>query len=263
MDETDRQRWNKAAQDYQSTFLLGQNSYNASLLRFWHETGMLHPGDRIIDVGCGVGKYGTWFAELGYDVTLVDISDRMLEHARENMAKYTTPWNTYQCDFNQITGEELAFAGGFDLAISTMSPAIHDTVTARKLNDMTRGWCFLSRFNSWEQPLRDVLMRDIGMEPRKAFDDLEGDCESMLRILREAGFEAQVKTVDYNWADGRTPEQMADYMCRTYFTEEDDLLALREAFITASRTRAGSDGRVNDNVNTTVKWMYWRTVSCK
>ena len=173
--ENEREKWDASAGDYQRVFSLGLNEYNASLLRFWHEEGMLFPGARVLDIGCGVGKYGTYLAELGYDVTLTDISGEMLRHASANMAKYHTPWAVYRCDFNEASGEEPAFSEGFDLTISTMSPAIHDAETVRKMGAMTRGWCFLARFRDWEQPFRDALMREMGMEPRR------GD----LRICRE------------------------------------------------------------------------------
>ena len=86
--ENTRETWDRAAGDYQDVFRLGLNDYNASLLHFWQEEGMLFPGARVIDIGCGVGKYGTYLAELGCDVTLTDISGEMLRHAKGNMAKY-------------------------------------------------------------------------------------------------------------------------------------------------------------------------------
>ena len=52
---TEREKWNSVSDDYQSVFKLGINEYNSSLLRFWEENGMLTPGCRVIDIGCGVG----------------------------------------------------------------------------------------------------------------------------------------------------------------------------------------------------------------
>lgn len=218
---------------------------------------MLFPGARVIDIGCGVGKYGTYLAELGYDVTLTDISGEMLRHAKENMAKYNTPWTTYRCDFNEATGTEPVFTGGFDLAISTMSPAIHDVETVKRMSAMTRGWCFLARFYDWEQPWRDQLMRDLGLEPRRFFNDLRADCASMIRAVSEAGFVPLVKYVDYNWTDLRTPEQMADYMRRNYFSEDENRDELQQEILHLAENHA-DDGTVTDNVNTKVAWIYWK-----
>ena len=257
--ENTRENWDKAAGNYQDVFRLGLNDYNASLLRFWQEEGMLFPGARVIDIGCGVGKYGTYLAELGYDVTLTDISGEMLRHAEENMASYTTPWAVYRCDFNEATGKESVFEGGFDFSISTMSPAIHDVVTVKKMSAMTRGWCFLARFYDWEQPWRDQLMRELDLAPRRVFDDLHGDCAAMIRSVREAGYVPQVRYVDYNWADPRTPEQMADYMLRTYFAEDENRDALACETLRLARQHADMEGKVIDNVNTRVAWIWWKT----
>ena len=148
---------------------------------------------------------------------------------------------------------------GFDLAISTMSPAIHDAATVKKMSAMTRGWCFLARFYDWEQPWRDQLMRELGMKPRKAFGDLEGDVSSMIQAVRDAGHAPQVKYVDYNWADPRTPEQMADYMGRTYFTEDENRDALTRETLRLAKQHANAEGKVIDNVNTKVAWIWWKT----
>ena len=257
--ENTREHWDRAAADYQNVFRLGLNDYNSSLLHFWQSEGMLFPGARVIDIGCGVGKYGTYLAELGYDVTLTDISGEMLRHAEANMARYKTPWAVYRCDFNEATGEEPVFAGGFDLAISTMSPAVHDTGTVRKMSAMTRGWCFLARFYDWEQPFRNMLMRELNMEPRRVFDDLKGDCASMIRAVNEASFVPRVKYVNYSWSDARTPEQMADYMLRNYFPEEENKDRLYRETLSLAKRHAGPDGTVSDEVSTRVAWIYWKT----
>lgn len=256
--ENTRENWDRAAGNYQDVFRLGLNDYNASLLRFWQEEGMLFSGARVLDIGCGVGKYGTYLAELGYDVTLTDISGEMLHHAEENMAKYKTPWALYRCDFNEASGTEPVFEKGFDLAISTMSPAIHDVETVKKMSAMTRGWCFLARFYDWAQPYRDRLMRELGMEPRRVFNDLHGDCASMVQSVSAAGFVPQVRYVDYNWADLRTPEQMADYMSRTYFVEAENRDALTHETLRLAKQHANAEGKVSDNVNTRVAWIWWK-----
>ena len=257
--ENTRENWDNAAGNYQDVFRLGLNDYNASLLRFWQEEGMLRPGARVIDIGCGVGKYGTYLAEMGYDVTLTDISGEMLRHAKENMANYKTPWAVYRCDFNEATGAEPVFEKGFDLAISTMSPAVHDVETVRKMSAMTRGWCFLARFYGWEQPWRDQLMRELGLEPRKVFGDLEDDVSSMMQAVRDAGYAPLVRIVNYNWVDPRTPEQMADYMSQTYLAEDENRDALTREILRLAKQHANAEGKVIDSVNTRVAWIWWKT----
>ncbi len=257
--ENTRENWDKVAGNYQEVFRLGLNKYNAALLRFWKDEGMLFPNARVLDIGCGVGKYGTYLAELGYDVTLTDISAEMLRHAEENMAKYQTPWAVYCCDFNDASGEEPVFAGGFDLAISTMSPAVHDVRTVGKMSALSRRWCFVARFYDWDQPFRDLLMQDLGMAPRHIFRDLKSDCTSVIQSVCMAGYMPQVKYVDYNWSDARTSEQMADYMFQTYFEEVERQEDLYERLLYAVKNHVSTNGLVDDCINTKVAWIYWKT----
>jgi SAM-dependent methyltransferase len=44
---------------------------------------LLNAGARVLDAGCGTGRVGIRLAELGYDVTGVDLDDSMLAVARE------------------------------------------------------------------------------------------------------------------------------------------------------------------------------------
>ncbi len=151
------------------------------------------------------------------------------------------------------------FSDGFDFVISTMSPAVCDTETVKKVSSLSHGWCFIARFFDWEQPFRDTLIRELGMEPQSRFNDLEGDCVSMIRVIRDAGFTPTVRYVDYNWADERTPEEMTDYMLRFYFSEEADQDLLAAELLNHSRAHAGESGTVKDCVNTKVAWIYWKS----
>ena len=259
MNPVDEKRsWDAAAGDYQRVFALGLNDYNALLLRFWREESMIRPGCRVLDIGCGVGKYGTCLAELGCDVTLTDLSGEMLRRAAENMARYATPWAVYEADFNAVTGRESVFAGGFDLVISTMSPAVHDVDTVRKMSALSRGCCFLARFRSWEQPTRDALLRKMGLEPRQMMVNPAEDAASVIRAVGAAGYVPQVKLVPYCWSDERSPAQMADYLCRRYY-DESDRERLYERALAAAKELAGDAGILRDAVNTTVAWIWWKT----
>lgn len=247
--------WDRAAGDYQRTFRLGGNDYTEALLRFWRERGMLRPGCRVLDIGCGVGKYGALFARLGCDVTLTDISGEMLRHARKNMAPYATPWRTVQCDFAGDKDWEEKLSGGFDLSISTMSPAIRDRETVERMSRLTKGWCFLSRFARWRQPGRDRLYAALGLEPKPFMTGLEADCAALLRAVEAAGFRPETRRVPYDWHDKRTAEEEADYMLRRCLDSGFD----RERVLRAAEGLLGPDGLFEDAVQTQVAWIWWKT----
>lgn len=254
MAET-KEQWDAVAVDYQRVAKLGLNEYNSRLLRLWSEKNMIFPGARVLDIGCGVGKYGVYLAELGCDVTLTDISGEMLRHAQENMTRFSTPWAVYQCDFDQASGEESVFAKGFDLSISTMSPAVHDTGTVQKMSAMTHGWCFLARFAFWRQPVRDEFLNMLGIPAMPPMQGLDKDCNDMIKIIAEAGFKPEVKYVDYNWSDTRTAVDFADHM----LSRTDALTEVeRQKLIDCAKTLS-TDGVIEDAVYTKVAWIYWKS----
>ncbi|HPC95983.1 MAG TPA: class I SAM-dependent methyltransferase [Sedimentisphaerales bacterium] len=79
-------------------------------LDFLSRTGMLKPGDRILEIGCGIGAVVSELAGQGYHVTGTDISQVAIEYG---LAKYG------DLDLQVQPAEELAFADGqFDVVLS-------------------------------------------------------------------------------------------------------------------------------------------------
>lgn len=249
------EQWDAAAKDYQRVAKLGLNEYNSRLLRFWGEKGMIFPGARVLDIGCGVGKYGVYLAELGCDVTLTDISGEMLRHAQENMTRFSTPWAVYQCNFDEVSGEERVFSKGFDLSISTMSPAVHDVLTVRKMSAMTHGWCFLARFSLWRQPTRDEFLKCLGFPGQPPRQGMGKDSEDIVKAIADAGFKPELENVDYNWSDTRTAEEFADYMLR----RTDALAGFERQKALDCAKALSKDGVIEDAVYTKVDWIYWKS----
>ena len=253
-----RERWNRSSDDYQYVFEEGINEYSKRLISFLIDNRMLVPGCRVIDLGCGVGKYGTYFAKIGCDVTLLDVSDKMLGFASENMAPYETPWRVYEADFCEVSGAESVFSGGFDLSTSMMSSAVCDIDTINKMSAMTHGWAFVTRFYDWKQPFRDLITQETGIVSNP-FDDLKGDCEAFFENVRTAGFEPEICYVDYDWADERTPQQMTDYFLKNCCAEETDDDHIRSKVMDAVSKHCDKDGKVVDDVHSKVAWIYWKT----
>ncbi len=69
------------------------------------------PGEQVLDVGCGTGRYLQWLRELGLHVTGVDSSAEMVTAARERLARSGEEARVFLAD-----GTHLPFADdSFDL----------------------------------------------------------------------------------------------------------------------------------------------------
>ncbi|MGH9871899.1 MAG: methyltransferase domain-containing protein [Pyrinomonadaceae bacterium] len=80
----------------------------------------LPPGAKILDVGCGSGWLSEYFARLGYEVTGIDISDALVQMARERVVRvpYDVDHETpLRCRFQTLDIETEALPENFDAVI--------------------------------------------------------------------------------------------------------------------------------------------------
>ena len=243
--------WNRVASDFQQILKQGQNEYNSRLFDYLKANCGLKPQIRVVDVGCGVGKYGMMLASMDCDVTLTDISPEMLRYAEKNMSVFDTPWRCVCGDFTAVS-EELLSGGKYDLAISTMSPAIHDRDTVLKFSALSRGCCFISSFSRWEQPMRDRLLDSLDAESDTHYHS-EEKCTQLIDAVKAAGFEPRLCYVDYNWCDMRTAEETVEYLKRRCGLSHMEDSRIMEAVVPL----LDENGLFADAVYTKVLWMYW------
>ena len=61
------------------------------------------PGARILDIGGGPGRYSLYFASLGHEVTLVDLSGGNVEFAKAKAAECGLPIRAFQGDARDLS----------------------------------------------------------------------------------------------------------------------------------------------------------------
>jgi ubiquinone/menaquinone biosynthesis C-methylase UbiE len=112
----------------------------------------IDPAWRVLDVGCGQGRYTIWFAQKGCRVTGVDISAEMLDLCRQNaeearVADRVKLVHSDVMDLSQIED------GQYDI-VSCMGTFVHipdlDTATKNMLSKLRTGGHFLFTFASSE-----------------------------------------------------------------------------------------------------------------
>ena len=79
-------------------------------------------GKTVLDIGGGPGRYSIYLSQLGYDVTLVDLSDGNIQFLRNKMKELNIDnIKSYQCDARDLSKLNL---GKFD-NILLMGPLYH------------------------------------------------------------------------------------------------------------------------------------------
>lgn len=76
----------------------------------------LHPGMKILDIGCGTGNFSLKLGRKGCQVTGIDISEEMLEIAKLKSIQEKLSINFMQMDVNHLQFEEALFDAVFSMA---------------------------------------------------------------------------------------------------------------------------------------------------
>ncbi|WP_442504136.1 class I SAM-dependent methyltransferase [Marinivivus vitaminiproducens] len=112
-------RWNQNADQWTRDVRDGYDLYR-DLFTFPAFRDFLPPltGLRVVDLGCGEGSNTRRFARMGARMTGVDISDRLIEHARQAEDRAPLGIAYTVCSYSADTGFPEA---SFDAALSTMA----------------------------------------------------------------------------------------------------------------------------------------------
>lgn len=106
--------------------------------------GVVGPGTRVLDLGCGPGRYAELLAAVGCRVTGVDLSRRSLEYARTRAAEQGLDITYRHQDF--LTLDDVA---AFDVVlqaygeISTFSDPVRDRLLAAVHRALVPGGCLV------------------------------------------------------------------------------------------------------------------------
>lgn len=128
----------------------------------------IKPGDRVLDVGGGPGRYSLWLAEHGCDVTLLDLSDGNVGYAKRLAAERGLHINAIAGDARYT--HELV-SGEFDHVL-LMGPLYHLLDEADRVASVesclkvlkkggTLAAAFISFYGCMHYDLRDTLLEII------------------------------------------------------------------------------------------------------
>lgn len=116
-------------------------------------SGALTPQARVLDLGCGPGIYSVAIASRVKEVMGYDVSEEMLEHARERARNE----NRTNCTFSVLNWqsadiEALGLVKSFGVSIARLTPAVDTIEDLDKLLECTENRLFFEQFVHREHP---------------------------------------------------------------------------------------------------------------
>jgi 2-polyprenyl-3-methyl-5-hydroxy-6-metoxy-1,4-benzoquinol methylase len=145
---------------------------------------LLPAGGALLDLGCGPGWTSLFLARAGFDVTGVDISDRMIEVATQRAAQENVNVRFAVADMEEMQLEKTDFDAVFIFDALHHCPG-HATVLERACAHLRPGGCLLLMEPSWlhlYSPHARAITRNFGVT------ELGFTRFGLKRELRQAGF---------------------------------------------------------------------------
>lgn len=226
------------------------------LLRLIDGAGMIGPESRVLEIGCGTGKYCLALAGRSASVMGLDISEKMLEHARDEASRLGLENIEFtQADWRSEDTQARGWTGAFDLVLAWITPAVVDYESFRKFSSASRGWCVLGNHVFRAESLSDRFRLLFGIEPAKtAEDDLVFATAALLR----EGKRPYLDYAENSWERTSSYDELyAKYRRRleTYRPLSPELDDKLRAWLAGE---VDAEGLVHERLSATIGIIYWR-----
>lgn len=164
----------------------------------------------VLDVGCGAGLYAIGLAPCVKKVTGIDISEKMIDAAREKARQE----NCGNCEFLCLdwAGADLGglgFEKAFDMVFVHMSPAVHGYATFDKLTRAAKKRCVYAVNTRRTDRILDRVLEQAGIRGVQAHRDRQ--VPYIFEYLWEKGFCPHVRYEKETWQSPYTAEEMTEW----------------------------------------------------
>ena len=244
--------WDSMAEQFREGEISKKDSL---LLKIIERENMIQPNSRILDVGCGTGRYSTALSERALSITGIDLSPKMIAYGKEKIEKAEIKNVDLICgDWSEIDILENGFENSFDLVFAHMTPAVSDAKTFEKMIRCSKNYGIMFKPTRRTDEISDEIMKIAEIDRNTIGRD-----ESILyafSMLWLMGYKPMLEYEEQEWNRKKSlKEACGMYINRvkTYKNlsqeEEEKLKKFLESKL--------KDGFIEEKVNTTISVLYW------
>lgn len=251
-----RKFWDLRADEFNEITLKDENSKESmDCINFLLSRGALDENYKVLDIGCGAGKYSLAFAERVRYVTGIDISSRMVEFSKNNFkAKGLQNGEFHTISWQEIDIKARGWEREFDLVFASMSPAVNSYETLMKMNSVSKRHCFLSGFVFREDDVKKFLLYELGGSSDKF---PPSTVYFAFNILWQQGIYPDLVYRDRVWKKKWPTDKAAEiyyYQLQRYFPERRKLREHIEQLL----GQISRDGMIEGTMKAKIGWLYWQ-----
>ncbi|EGW40027.1 methyltransferase domain protein [Desulfosporosinus sp. OT] len=143
-------------------------------------------GCKLLEIGCRTGQYTTKLAELGYHITAVDISEKMMARAQEKIMNlgYQVKW--YNADITQIMDQLGQYHGILSMSAFEFIPNPEELLAGLFEHLEPKG-CLVIGVIAGESPWSEFYRRKAITKPESVFACARFYTESEIRQWKVGG----------------------------------------------------------------------------
>jgi len=143
-------------------------------------------GPKILEIGCGTGQYTTKLAQQGYQITAVDISEKMMALAREKITNlgYEVKW--LNADITQIMDQLDKYQGILSMSAFEFVPNPEE-ILARLFEHLEPKGCLVIGVIAGDSSWSDFYRRKAEAKPESVFAHARLYTEAEIRQWKVGG----------------------------------------------------------------------------
>lgn len=245
--------WDKKAGEYKEKPI--PTPKENPFLKQVYEEIEINENTRILDIGCGAGRFSLAFAKAGAQVIGTDVSSEMIVAAKE-LANRECLENVsfFHEDWSILDIEKMGFLKSFDLVFAHMTPAIADYGTLEKMCACSRNKCFLVKPSRRKDKILDGAFQAAGIEANKR--EMDSSVAMMFSYLWLKGYLPHVSYRDEVWEISQSLEEMLAW-CIGRANLQGEVTWEQRGKMQAYLSDISKNGRITERTNTTIVTMSW------